>query len=101
MSPLSLLLVLFAVTCEAFVGPAVAQTAISRSVVNINSSPVMFGARKNAAPKKVVKKVAKKAPKKVVKKVAKSNVAPAASAATKFFSKENWAYQAFDLLKKL
>ena len=120
MSLLSLLFVLFAVTCEAFVGPAVAQSAVSRSVVSTNS-PVMFGAFGKAAPKKaakkVVKKVVKKAPKKVVKKVAKKVVKKAvkkaakkttsattggaSSTAKKFFTTENWAYQAFDLLRNL
>merc|ERR1719353_1311723 len=103
----SVLLCVLAVTAEAFVAPVSQQSAVSRSVISSSALPLMFAGGSKAAPKKAAKKVAKKAAKKVVKKVVRGKAAPPPPkngiqrVTEKFFSEENWAIQAVQLLAKL
>merc|ERR1740127_71684 len=115
---LKLVLLAFVGTCQGFVMPATGNAVAVRSTAA--ASPMMFGGGSKAKP---VKKVAKKAVKKVVKKVAKKPVAKkvakkvvkkaktagaktnvgssAQSFSSSFFTSENWAVQAFNILKDL
>merc|ERR1719247_3230018 len=109
MSPLNLLLVFLAVSCEAFTAPVGMASAVSRSVVTTGSPVMLFGGKK-AAPKKAAKKVVKKPVSTSSVRGTRPKVVGGGGATKKnglirgtekFFSKENWAVQAVDLLTKL